>query len=170
VETVGRRCLEHLLLANSFEERCVDRKTYHHLYYETNKEKWEKDREKRRLYQQEYYLKNIERLREKGRQYTKAYGYKNPVKVAEATERCRKQRGERNRHFIEAYKTFFGCRRCGECDPVVLDMHHRNQKEKEFTVSAWLWRASLLALAIELEKCDALCANCHRREHYKSGE
>lgn len=137
-------------------------------WYQENKDRPEL-REQYNARQRKWYHENLEKARALGRKHTKLYIAKNPEKAAESTERCRKQRGERNRHFIEAYKAFFGCGRCPECDPVVLDLHHRNQEEKEFTVSAWLWRASLLALAIELEKCNVLCANCHRREHYIGG-
>lgn len=110
---------------------------------------------------------NREKWLASARHHTADYRRRNPIKAAEVDETCRQKRGRRNRHFIEAYKVFFGCSRCPEVDSIVLDLHHRNRNEKEFTISKWLWRASLLALAIEFEKCEVLCANCHRREHWR---
>lgn len=46
-----------------------------------------------------------------------------------------------------------------------LDFHHRNPAEKDFKISG---RASLTLgpeLKRELDKCDLLCANCHRERH-----
>lgn len=152
----------------SRERTSVNSKQYHRDYYEAHKEKWEKDKGKRRHYSEGYYQKNAERLREKGREYTAKYRKKNPEQVLQATERCRVRRGQRNRAFVEAYKAFFGCQRCGELDVAVLDLHHRDKAEKDFTISKWTFRASLMALARELEKCEVLCANDHRREHSRT--
>ena len=144
------------------------RSNYHHLYYLQHKEKWDKDKEKRRLYMRRYYQRNLKRMREKGRKYTTKYRKKFPDQTATASERCRRKRNARNRHFIDAYKIYFGCAVCGERDPVVLDAHHRNPKEKEFRIGEWLNRGSLGALANELAKCEILCANDHRRKHAKT--
>ena len=32
--------------------------------------------------------------------------------------------------FVNNYKASRGCCVCGECDPIVLDFHHRDGKEK----------------------------------------
>lgn len=57
---------------------------------------------------------------------------------------------------------------CGESDPVVLEFHHRDPKDKRSTISAMLSNScSMKVLTDEIEKCDVLCANCHRRLHHK---
>jgi hypothetical protein len=71
---------------------------------------------------------------------------------------------------IEYKLTSGGCIKCGESDPVCLDFHHRNPKEKELTLSLAIARASLERIQKEVEKCDILCANCHRKLHAKEHE
>ena len=55
------------------------------------------------------------------------------------------------------------CIKCGESNPVVLELDHRDPKLKEFNISsAPTRRVSVKKLDGELAKCDVLCANCHR--------
>ena len=59
------------------------------------------------------------------------------------------------------------CTRCGESNPACLEFHHREPEDKERTVSELItYGNSLETVREEIEKCDVLCANCHRREHY----
>lgn len=64
-------------------------------------------------------------------------------------------------------KSRLTCIRCGENHPATLDFHHRDPSSKVAAVSEGVrdgWkRERILA---EIEKCDVLCANCHRKEHY----
>ena len=59
-----------------------------------------------------------------------------------------------------------GCKKCGEMRPYVLDFHHRDGDEKIATINRMIKSASVQTLQAELEKCDVLCANCHREFHY----
>ena len=57
------------------------------------------------------------------------------------------------------------CERCGyDKYPDVLEFHHRDPEQKE---ASWnkmrLWGQT--KLLTELDKCDILCANCHREVH-----
>jgi hypothetical protein len=59
-----------------------------------------------------------------------------------------------------------GCAKCGERDPAVLDFHHRDGTGKEAKAGRLVhddygWERILH----EVEKCDVLCANDHRRVH-----
>ena len=67
--------------------------------------------------------------------------------------------------FLNGWKAERGCQHCPERDPVCLDLHHRDPKEKEVTISQVIVRWSLQRLEVELAKCDVLCANCHRKLH-----
>ncbi len=52
------------------------------------------------------------------------------------------------------------CVDCGETDPIVLEFDHL--RDKEFDVGTFVscrWEAVLA----EIEKCEVVCANCHRR-------
>ena len=133
-------------------------------WYRANKHRPEV-RKKANARQRKWYRKNLDHARAAKRANQKKRWKEHRADCLASTERCRKKRGARNRHFIEAYKSFFGCRDCGERDPICLDLDHRDPRDKKFTVAKWLWRASLHALAVELEKCDVRCANCHRKRH-----
>ncbi len=53
------------------------------------------------------------------------------------------------------------CVDCGETDPLVLDFDHL--RDKEFTIGEELISRSWDAVTAEIEKCEVVCANCHRR-------
>jgi hypothetical protein len=112
---------------------------------------------------------NRERHLEVSRQKTAAYRKRYPEKAAAATERCRLERGARNKAFIEVYKREHPCVKCGEADPIVLDFHHTDAGTKEFRIAAVIWSHTIAAIEAEIAKCEVLCANCHRREHYRQG-
>lgn len=54
---------------------------------------------------------------------------------------------------------------CSDCCQVfpyyVLDFDHREGEEKLFNISNWQSHG-LIALIDEIQKCDVVCANCHR--------
>ena len=59
------------------------------------------------------------------------------------------------------------CLSCGYNKyPDVLEFHHRDAKEKEFDWKK-LRQMSWDKVTKELDKCDMLCANCHREKHYE---
>lgn len=77
---------------------------------------------------------------------------------------------------VRAYKGSIGCGICGETDPIVLELHHRDPAAKnpklkqrrygkamQRTGGDFWRRLSFVEIADELGKCDVLCANCHRR-------
>lgn len=56
------------------------------------------------------------------------------------------------------------CMKCGYDKCVAaLEFHHRDPKEKD---PKWSRGWSLPKLKVELDKCDILCANCHREAHW----
>lgn len=55
------------------------------------------------------------------------------------------------------------CDNCGNSDPEVLECDHREPSEKSFNVSEMIWYYSWSRIKSEIDKCDILCANCHRK-------
>lgn len=59
------------------------------------------------------------------------------------------------------------CMDCGAKYPFyVMDMDHREGEKKVMGIAAMLTR-SWEVIKAELEKCDVVCANCHRIRTYK---
>ena len=63
-----------------------------------------------------------------------------------------------------------GCKKCGDKRFYVLDFHHRDPSQKEGTINHMIKSASYSKLVEEVNKCDVLCANCHREFHYLARE
>lgn len=57
-----------------------------------------------------------------------------------------------------------GCRLCGERDYRCLSFHHRDPREKFRNVSQML-SYSWKRVQEEIDKCDVVCENCHRKCH-----
>ena len=59
---------------------------------------------------------------------------------------------------------YFGehpCTDCGERDPAVLEFDHL--RGKEFDIAQALAYRGWASILAEIEKCEVVCANCHRR-------
>ena len=68
--------------------------------------------------------------------------------------------------WLRKIKRTQGCRFCEEADPICLDFHHRLPTSKEATIPALIRRgAGRQTLIAEIQKCDVVCANCHRKLH-----
>jgi hypothetical protein len=78
----------------------------------------------------------------------------------------RKRRLERKQRLVE---TRGGrCEGCGyDLTIAALEFHHRDSGTKEFTLGNF--NGSWERLVAEADKCDLLCANCHRRRHNYGG-
>ena len=77
------------------------------------------------------------------------------------------QKSRKQRHKLKAIAYLGGkCMICGYDKCVeALEFHHRDKEEKEFEISD-KYNIAFSKLILELEKCDLLCANCHREVHY----
>ena len=79
-----------------------------------------------------------------------------------------KKRKSDTRAWINSYKSKLKCARCGENTFACLDFHHTNPETKEVSIArVWKMGWSTKRIEKEIEKCIVLCANCHRKEHYK---
>lgn len=84
----------------------------------------------------------------------------------EAVERFRKNRKLR----LLEYKGGMKCQRCGYDKPIpdVYEFHHRDPAEKDPSWGKMITNNHRIeSLLAEIDKCDLLCANCHRETHYE---
>jgi hypothetical protein len=99
-------------------------------------------------YKRQYYLANRERH------------------IAAATRRKDALIAERMRFLVDFLRER-PCVDCGERDPVVLEFDHL--ADKAFNVSAGLRTHKWETVLREIDKCDVVCANCHRRRTARRG-
>lgn len=105
-----------------------------------------KDKEKQAKAQHESYLRNKKSIRQRDR-----------------------ARLDRNQAFIKEYKSRDDvlCNRCGEERWMCLDFHHPDPSKKDMAVAEFVKsRYRIERILEEVEKCEVLCANCHRVEHH----
>lgn len=98
-----------------------------------------KDKEKARACQRRYYQRNRE-----------LYFLKNKRKKQQLREIAQERKSQ-------------PCADCGETFPYyVMDFDHREGEEKKAHVSRLVGMMNLQNLLDEMDKCDVVCANCHR--------
>ena|SRR5882672_3899294 len=63
------------------------------------------------------------------------------------------------------------CTDCGEYDPIVLEFDHLPGYEKRFEIARAVGSStrSWKAIKAEIDKCEIVCANCHRRRTNQRG-
>jgi hypothetical protein len=106
-------------------------------------------------------FKDIKRKREYDREW-----YRTHPDYRKRQIKIKRKRKQEIRKFIQDYKAEKGCERCPENAYYCLDFHHIEGEDKEFDLGrsgGW----SLKRIKEEIEKCIVLCANCHRKEHYR---
>lgn len=83
------------------------------------------------------------------------------------TLESRRQRNLEEREWFRSLKSGISCSICGESHPACIDFHHNDPFSKKSSVSRMIGKcASRESVLMEIEKCTALCANCHRKLHY----
>ena len=80
--------------------------------------------------------------------------------IDQAAEQKRRVGLERTKYLIEFFKAN-PCTDCGESDPVVLEFDHL--RDKAFNISSHFRERAWQSILDEMEKCEVVCANCHRR-------
>ncbi len=70
------------------------------------------------------------------------------------------------KNYVNAYLAKTPCVVCGETDPVLLEFDHIRGKDNNITDLIRL-NVSLPRLQAEIEKCQVLCVNCHKRKTAK---
>ena len=114
--------------------------------------------------------RDAEDKRKHNRRYQPGYYRANKDKIK---ERARHRRRELRKWF-DQYRRDCNCSMCGLSGadmPWALEFHHREPAEKEEVVS-WLVAQGYGKSRIlrEIEKCDVVCANCHRRHHWEEAQ
>jgi len=100
--------------------------------------------------------------REMRRKFNRRFREKNREKVLANHRRRRHE----IRDYLRSLKT--ACAQCGESHPACIDYHHRDPKEKVASVARMIGKnANIDRIKEEIAKCDTLCANCHRKLHWK---
>lgn len=92
-----------------------------------------------KLYRKEHYVKNKQPYKDRARYYRKAMrAYVNEIKNVP-------------------------CMDCGiSYNYWVMEFDHREPSQKENAVGYFVMQGTWDALKTEIEKCDVVCANCHR--------
>jgi len=107
-----------------------------------------KDLEKRRKYRRKWYSKN--------KSSEKAHVKRRKLEI---------------KKWFEDYKKNLKCSKCSEKHPSTIDFHHKKGEKKEKGVSYLVANGySINYIKKELNKCMILCANCHRKVHYKNNK
>lgn len=94
-------------------------------------------------------------------QYNDRYDIKSNECISCNTEKTTSKRNK-NRTKIYNYLLVNPCADCGEKDPIVLEFDHLDPKNKNYNISnmmSYSWEK----IEKEIEKCQVVCANCHRR-------
>jgi hypothetical protein len=82
---------------------------------------------------------------------------------------------EINKHAKALYCYEYKGRYCHECgfdsfkNPWLMDFHHINPEEKEYTISHKIRTSPFEMIKEELDKCILLCSHCHRTLHAEIG-
>ena len=101
--------------------------------------------------------------RECNKEALKSHYRRNKEKYKERNNKKREQL----RKDFQKFKETLSCTKCDEDRWWVLDFHHRDPKMKDGYVGRFFIENSKDRFEKELEKCDVLCANCHRDAHYE---
>ena len=90
--------------------------------------------------------------------------YENHQHYRDSHNTSRRKIREENSRKVFDYLTAHPCVNCGESDLIVLEFDHRDRNDKIENISNLATHSSWKRLELEIEKCDVLCANCHRRK------
>ena len=105
--------------------------------------------------------------KEKNKEYFKRWYESNK----ETQYKRIKDRKEKIKSDVRDYKESNPCFDCGQFfHHFVMDFDHREPSTKSANVSNLIGSGSIKKIWEEIDKCDLLCANCHRVRTWKSLE
>ena len=107
-----------------------------------------------------------DKRREYARRYYHEVEKKNPAMARRRSE-LRQQTRDRLMAVVRERRRASTCARCGETRPATLDFHHPDGAAKEGDIATLVrLGASVARITAEMDKCEVLCSNCHRQEHF----
>ncbi len=111
-----------------------------------------------------------EKKRKRHARYMKEVWYpKNKKKHLSYVQRNKRRVAE----YIDSVKREGMCADCGFSGkefPYVLDFDHKNEgSDKKFNIGSWPRSVlSIEGIQREIDKCELVCANCHRKRTFKN--
>ena len=102
----------------------------------------------------------------------KEYQQKHHQRTKKKKRKQQNQLKDKRQHFVleEMQRRGGKCAKCGFSDIRALDWHHLDPNEKVNSISEMIRdRVSMDKLQAELDKCELICANCHRIEEQRLG-
>ena len=108
----------------------------------------------------------------KDRNKQKEYQQKHHQRTKKKKRKQQNQLKDKRQHFVleEMQRRGGKCAKCGFSDIRALDWHHLDPDEKVNSISEMIRdRGSMDKLQAELDKCELICANCHRIEEQRLG-
>ena len=108
----------------------------------------------------------------KDRNKQKEYQQKHHQRTKKKKRKQQNQLKDKRQHFVleEMQRRGGKCAKCGFSDIRALDWHHLDPDEKVNSISEMIRdRVSMDKLQAELDKCELICANCHRIEEQRLG-
>jgi hypothetical protein len=96
------------------------------------------------------------------KEYRRQHYIENAAKYKAKAKRYRKTKKKE----VTDLKLSLSCATCGENRHWCLDFHHQDPSNKTGNIGTMVGRVSNETLKKEIDKCVALCANCHRDLHY----
>lgn len=81
-------------------------------------------------------------------------------------KKCQSESVSKRRKLLKTMAVQYKGGKCCKCGynkyPQVLEFHHRDPEKKDFGIASNGYTISWNKLKKEIDKCDILCANCHR--------
>jgi hypothetical protein len=112
-------------------------------------------------------FKDPEKRRIKQAEYSKKYYEANKKAVIKKINAKKKV----NRAWFTAYKATLSCIICGENHPAALDFHHKKPQKTDKKVNDLVSDGhTKIRIQAEIDKCEVLCSNCHRKHHHDERE
>lgn len=130
--------------------------------------KQRKTRDGLRCYCKECSLKTNKQWRKNNPEKIKELNRNSWRRLKEEKLKGDKIRIDKRHEFLDSLKT--DCVKCGESRVWVIQFHHKNPKEKSFTIGEGAnFHKSKESVIAEIKKTVCLCANCHKEYHYFYG-
>lgn len=107
-------------------------------------------------------FKDLAVRRQKNKEYNKKYYEANKTKIKKNNAQAKRV----NRAEWRKFKSTFKCIHCGFAHPAAIDFHHVDRTNYR-SVTDLVKNGNFSAAKREVQKCVALCANCHRIHHHE---